>query len=84
MNIYEKECHHAGIDDRKLRKLGQKLEKLLKEFAALNVVVFSTGAFRYNDGHPLPLILGYFDNFSAMDGGDGSYCYHEDGFMRGE
>ena len=84
MNIYQKECHHAGVDDRRLKKLGEKLEKLLKEFNKINVVVFCPGSFRYNDGNEFSLILGDFQDFSAMDGGDGSFCYHEDGFMRGE
>lgn len=84
------ECIAAGIDARKVAKYEKRLEKLLSEMKADNIMLFGGGdgsSLRPYKGEPSTMLL-ILSSIGAinLDGGAGAYGtqHSDDGLNRGE
>lgn len=83
------ECEKAGIDPKDIERIIRGLEKYGRQAEKIGVTIFGgsgSGTLRIHDSNgpeSMPLILGSILG-GSFDGGDGSECEDDEGFMRGE
>lgn len=87
MQVFEDECHAAGVDPKEVARIARGLSRYAKEAQTLGLEIFGGSGFgslraehdRSNLGR---LVLASLDGM--YDGGDGAYGPDDDGLMRGE
>jgi len=83
--VNEKECRHADLDPRDVRRIAAGLERYAKEAQSIGLEVFggsTCGSLRFSDGQNCSLILATMQG--SWNGGDGGGMTDEKGLMRGE